>query len=211
VTVTALARLRGFGPILRMACAAAILVAGSVGGAGAATLVGIFDRDSAWGHRDPFGGRNGGLYGSFNGVEIASDSLAKCDEIGTGLSCTWKNGAVVGEDYTGAFGIGFDSGMSGTWSFAADPSRPHRPAYMAVKSPSSWALYALDGARSGTWSTAGLMTANGRRQAPVSHISFYGGAAVVPLPGAGWLLVAGLGALAQVRQRRQGFTKIRAV
>ena len=108
------------------------------------------------------GGKNGGLYGSFNGVEIASPSL-KCDEIGTGLACTWKNGAVVGEDYTGAFSIGFDGGMTGTWSFAADASLTHRPAYMAVKVPSAWALYALDGALSGTWSTAGLMTPNGMR------------------------------------------------
>ena len=94
VTVTATTRLRAFGPIVRLACAVAVVVAASAGGAGAATLVGIFDRDSAWGHRDPFGGKNGGLYGSFNGVEIASPSLA--DEIGTGLACTWKNGAVVG-------------------------------------------------------------------------------------------------------------------
>ena len=197
-------RLRAFGPIVRLACAVAVVVAASAGGAGAATLVGIFDRDSAWGHRDPFGGKNGGLYGSFNGVEIASPSLAKCDEIGTGLACTWKNGAVVGADYTGAFRIGFDGGMSGTWSFAADASLTHRPAYMAVKVPSAWALYALDGALSGTWSTAGLMTPNGMRQAPVSHISFYNGAAPVPLPAAGWLLMAGLGGIGAVARRRRG-------
>ena len=48
------------------------------------------------------------------------------------------------------------------------------------------------------------MTPNGRRQAPVSHISFYNGAAPVPLPAAGWLLMAGLGGIGAVARRRRG-------
>ena len=64
---------------------------------------------------------------------------------------------------------------------------------MVVKAATNWALYALDGALSGDWSTAGLMTPNGKNQAGVSHISLYNSAAPVPLPAAGWLLIAGLG------------------
>ena len=48
-----------------------------------------------------------------------------------------------------------------------------------------------DGALSGDWSTAGLMTPNGKNQAGVSHISFYNSAAPVP-PGEGAFSSEGL-------------------
>lgn len=160
----------------------------------AATLVGYFPGN------DPFGGREQGLYGTFNGTEISSPSLAKCDV--DGVSCHWENGAVAGEDYTGAFGIGFDSGKSGTWSFAANPSLTHAPAYLAVKAAQTWALYSLDGKLGGNWSTLGLMTPNGKNQADVSHLSFYNSVAPIPLPAAAWLLITALGGLGALSWRR---------
>jgi hypothetical protein len=161
----------------------------------AATLVGYFPGN------DPFGGQEKGLYGTFNGHEINSPSLAKCD-VSYG-SCNWENGAVEGEDYTSAFDIGFDNDKNGTWSFTGNSSLTHLPAYMVVKAATNWAIYALDGALSGSWSTAGLMTPNGKNQAGVSHVSFYNSAAPVPLPAAGWLLVAGLGGIGALARRRK--------
>jgi hypothetical protein len=160
----------------------------------AATLVGYFSGN------DPFGGQDKGLYGTFGGREISSPSLAKCDV--SGLSCNWENGAVEGEDYTSAFTIDFGSDKSGTWSFTGNSTLTHLPAYMVVKASTNWALYALDGALFGNWSTAGLMTPNGKNQAGVSHVSFYNSAAPVPLPAAAWLLIAGLGSLGAMARRR---------
>jgi hypothetical protein len=180
---------------MKSGAAAAVVATVVASGAQAATLVGYFPGN------DPFGGSDKGLYGSFNGVEISSPSLAKCDV--SGLSCSWENGAVAGEDYTSAFNVTFGSAKDGSWSFTGGPGLTHTPAYMAVKAATNWALYALDGALSGDWSTAGLLTPNGRNQADVSHVSFYNSAAPIPLPAAGWLMLAGLGSLgALVRRRR---------
>jgi hypothetical protein len=184
-----------FAPVKSMAAAAFIVAVLSAPGAQAATLVGYFPDN------DPFGGQEKGLYGTFNGVEIGSPSLAKCDV--SGLSCNWENGGVPGEDYASAFNVTFGGDKAGTWSFTPDPALTHAPAYMVVKAATNWALYALDGALSGDWSTAGLMTPNGKNQAGVSHISFYNSAAPVPLPAAGWLLVTGLGGLGALARRRR--------
>jgi hypothetical protein len=165
--------------------------------AGAATLVGYFPGN------DPFGGHEKGLYGTFNGIEISSPSLAKCDVPEGPLSCSWENGAVAGENYTSAFQIGFTDDKTGTWSFTGDGSLSHLPSYMVVKAAKNWALYALDGALSGSWSTAGLLTPNGKNQAGVSHISFYNSAAAIPLPAAGWLILAGLGGLGAIARKRK--------
>jgi hypothetical protein len=175
--------------------AALLAIAALCGPSQAATLVGYFPGN------DPFGGQEKGLYGSFNGREISSPSLAKCDV--SKSACKWENGAVEGEDYTGAFHVDFTDDKNGTWSFAGNSSLTHLPAYMAVKAATNWALYALDGALGGSWSTAGLMTPNGKNQAGVSHISFYNSVAPVPLPAAGWLLVAGLGGLGALARRRR--------
>ena len=71
---------------------------------------------------------------------------------------------------------------------------------MVVKAATTWALYALDGALSGSWSTAGIVNGGGR-QPGVSHVSFYNSAAPIPLPAAAWLLLSAVGALGVMRRR----------
>jgi PEP-CTERM motif len=185
-----------------LTAAIATALALSASAAGATTLVGYFDGN------DPFGtGQGGGLYGTYNGRTINSPSLAKCDAVDGGAGgCSWENGSVPNEDYTKAFQLSFDKGgKSGIWSFTdatSGKALTHSPAYMAVKGANTWALYALDGAFFGEWSTGGILNGGGK-QPGVSHVSFYNSVAPVPLPAAVWMLLAGLGSLGVVARRRR--------
>lgn len=98
------------------------------------------------------------------------------------------------------------SGKSGMWS------TPDIVSYFTVKAANSFILF--DGANlaAGSWSTSGILN-NGGKQPTVSHISYWktdqgtppdnqDPPSSVPLPAAGWLLLAGIGGMAAMRRRR---------
>ena len=118
------------------------------------------------------------------------------------LSCDRENGTVLGEDYTGAFTNTFDGDKDGTWTFNPQIGLTRAPAYLAVKASTDRALYSLDGALSGDWTTEGILN-NGDKQPGISHLSFYNSVAQAPLPATVWMMIAGLGGLGAVSRRRK--------
>ncbi len=161
---------------------------------------------------DPFAGQ-GGYYNE-------SPSLYKCDvsvdeeyEYLTydaeysPLSCVDSDGISVG-DYTDNFLIEFFSSTSGHWSFVTDEDSPQAPHYLVLKagntnSGGGWVVYDIFGLTEGDWNTCD--EEGGLDCKDLSHISFYntGTPPVVPLPAAGWLMIAGLGGLAALKRRKK--------
>ena len=85
-------------------------------------------------------------------------------------------------------------GTSGTWSVTGWGGLSK---VMAVlKGGPDFAAYLLDLSKTGgTWNTLGLLKGNGRPGPGLSHFTLYGVPSEVPLPAAGWLMLAGLGGL----------------
>jgi hypothetical protein len=95
----------------------------------------------------------------------------------------------------------------GTWS--VDTWGTFTKIMAVLKGGSSFSAYLVDLADlSGTWNTLGIEKGNGKPGPGLSHISFYGikgdvpPPSEVPLPAAGWLMLAGIGGLAALRRRK---------
>jgi hypothetical protein len=197
--------------------AAAIAVAMMAGGASAATLFdgsGTFDGneidDGRFIGNDPFGGPPpAGFTADNNTAGLVTPGLAKCEDSpdGSPVVCSnWEDGGAVG-DYSNAFELTYtlENGFfTLDWSF--DPNGVTNlgnaellyPHYVAVKQSNFFDLWVLgDDERLGGTIFTGLDD--------ISHVSFYstGDTPVIPLPAAGWLLLAGIGGLATMRRRKK--------
>jgi hypothetical protein len=131
-----------------------------------------------------------------------SVALYKCDDIKEGLNpfCVPENASAG--DYSSNFTITFDvfkdqkEAIGGTWTFVKG-NKTLLPKYIALKAGPDYAVWDIGGLFTGTWSTVEELGSKG-----ISHISFYDSyAAPVPLPAAGWLMIAGLGGLAALRRK----------
>jgi hypothetical protein len=70
--------------------------------------------------------------------------------------------------------------------------------YVVVKFGNGFNVYSVNGGE-GSFTGSGSLTVD----QGVSHVSFYDSVAVVPLPAAGWMLLAGVGGLVAVRRRKK--------
>ncbi len=90
---------------------------------------------------------------------------------------------------------------SGTWKI---PNPDAGKTYaLSLKAGNSFAAYVLSGF-SGDWTTNALTNSKGEPQDLSNAVLFSRGVSAIPLPAAGWLMIAGLGGLAAVGRRRRG-------
>ena len=78
---------------------------------------------------------------------------------------------------------------------------PSKVSYFTVKAGTGYLIFDGMNTTSSDWNTMGLVN-GGEKQPGLSHISYWSAPlSPVPLPAAGWLLIAGLGGIAAMKRR----------
>ena len=121
-------------------------------------------------------------------------------------SAGWLLGDKVGDEGGGDGNVAFDNAPlefdDGVWSLTLASGFTASDIFVVLKQANSFAAFLLDinEPYQGFWSTLGPSTS----VQDLSHASVYykpGEPAPIPLPAAGWLLIAALGGLAVARKR----------
>ena len=207
--------------LITKTCAATLFALGIVTTPAMASTLTLDDAIGFEEGNDPFGGNSGGF---IRVEDYVSPGLAKCDEGTeeedfTAFECVdddWEDGVADG-NYEDAFFLEYTSALSFDWSFDAsavtgiDPEDVLDPKFVAVKSGisgsqgSGYYIFDVTGHVSGSISVESTDSTKSQFNS-ISHVSFYDtGEDVppVPLPAAGWMLLAGVGGLAAMRRRRK--------
>lgn len=114
-------------------------------------------------------------------------------------------GPQVSDD--GFFTFTYDSNLKqGTWKLNFPWIWGEGVFAFVIKGATDNAAYLMDkNFTSGTWTVVDLDTPNGRGDPDLSNVRLFGTSDLVPipLPAAGWMLLAGIGGLAAMRRRRK--------
>ena len=186
---------------------AALLGAQAAAAATSGTFIGVGNDQN-----DPFD--NPGVLtqddiANYVGDPFSTPALYKCDEIDRDAVCDDVNGSngIYG-DYTDAFTITFDTTkpgepgefIGGTWTYNPTGDETLAPSVIVLKTGDGFAAWNISGLTSGDWDVTDPAWGSDKA---ISHISFYDTEIdPIPLPAAGWLLIAGVGGLAALRRRR---------
>jgi len=109
------------------------------------------------------------------------------------------------------FSVSLASNGSGTWSYTPGVGDPVVVTGFVVKAGSGssgagYSIYTWDDTSGTDFSSIAWDTSTLRNKA-LSHITFFDTGATIstiPLPAAGWMLLAGLGGIAALRRRKKG-------
>jgi hypothetical protein len=115
--------------------------------------------------------------------------------------------SITGSEFTFAYS---DGNRIADWTYTLGANDPGLTA-VVVKAGSAWAFTTdgwsfANGVYTGQVSTkdAGLVNINNGKGRKISHITFFDTAvSPVPLPAAGWMLLAGLGGIAAMKRRKK--------
>lgn len=177
----------------------------SVSGAGAASIsyVGSFSGNGCNGNTTLADGLvQGNITSSTFCSYKGSDAILKFD--GYNDSATPAT-TTINPNYaleTSAISVNFTTNFkAGTWSYNPVGTNPVGITAVYFKGGNDYYLYAFDGAYFGGSETFNWTTGNSN----LSNAVFFdsNGSTVIPLPAAGWLLIAGLGGLAALCRRKR--------
>lgn len=148
----------------------------------------------------PFEGNECGKGGFDKCIYAGSPVIAKYD-VGGGWTL---NNTVFPLITSSMFTVTGTPGTSGTWSYDGTTVKI---THFVLKAGPEYAVFKMN--VPGTdftaidWSTAagGLVNDKGNAR-ELSHITFFDTVAPIPLPAAGWLMIAGIGGLAALRRRK---------
>ncbi len=101
------------------------------------------------------------------------------------------------------------AGKSGAWGVTG--WKDNSPVMAVLKGGPTFAAYLLNDLSytSGTWNTDGIFRGSNKSGPALSHLTFYAGGPTptpIPLPAAGWLLLASLCGLAGMKRRKAAKT-----
>ncbi len=122
-------------------------------------------------------------------------AIAKCGD--SGNSCVGANGNPDG--LFSMTGAGTDAG---TWQLN-DLTKAFDPLILVLKAGAEFVMFDVTGLTGGDWMTAPYLVNDRFKPRAISHITFYGTMAPVPLPAALPLMAAGLAGLGLVARRRR--------